>query len=121
MRKESKQKLFSVTKKDFVIEAFSGSGAGGQHRNRHPNCVRIKHVESGVIKTCTKHRSLHQNQQEAFVNLAKDPKFKLWLNRKAAGTLEIESQVDQAVKAAMVPGNLKVEGYDKKKDGWEAI
>lgn len=52
-----KELLFSITKKDFSIEWFSGSGAGGQHRNKSSNCCRIKHLVSGVITTGTEQRS----------------------------------------------------------------
>jgi protein subunit release factor A len=43
-----KELLFSVTKKDFNVDYFSGKGAGGQYRNKHQNCVRLKHIESGA-------------------------------------------------------------------------
>lgn len=36
---------------DFRIEWFSGSGAGGQHRNRHCNSCRLIHVPTGIVET----------------------------------------------------------------------
>jgi peptide chain release factor 1 len=36
---------------DFRLDWYSGSGAGGQHRNKHQNCARLLHVPTGIIKT----------------------------------------------------------------------
>lgn len=58
------------TKKDFKIEWYSGSGAGGQHRNKHQNCCRITHLESGFRENGTASKSRAQNQREAFHKLA---------------------------------------------------
>jgi peptide chain release factor 1 len=33
---------------DFRIEWFSGSGAGGSHRNKHQNSCRLHHIPSGL-------------------------------------------------------------------------
>lgn len=58
-----------LTKKDFKIEWFSGTGAGGQHRNKHQNCCRITHIESGLSSIGTgKERTT--NRRRAFYNLA---------------------------------------------------
>jgi peptide chain release factor 1 len=35
--------------RDLEIEWFSGTGAGGQHRNKHQNSCRLRHVPSGVV------------------------------------------------------------------------
>ena len=35
---------------DFSIEWYSGSGAGGQHRNKHQNSARITHIPSGIVR-----------------------------------------------------------------------
>jgi peptide chain release factor 1 len=37
--------------KDFVIEWYSGTGAGGQHRNKHQNSCRITYRPTGHIAT----------------------------------------------------------------------
>ena len=34
---------------DLKIEWYSGTGAGGQYRNKHQNSCRITHIPSGVI------------------------------------------------------------------------
>lgn len=60
-----------LTKKDFKIEWYSGQGAGGQHRNKHQNCCRITHIESGLTVNGTESRSRVENQRTAFTKLAK--------------------------------------------------
>ncbi len=79
-----KKLLFSVTKKDFKISYFSGSGAGGQHRNKHKNCVRIQHPASGTMAIGTEERSLARNKIRAFKRLTGLKKFKAWLNLEAS-------------------------------------
>lgn len=59
----------SLTPNDFKKEWFSGTGAGGQHRNRHQNCVRLIHIESGLYSTGQNHRSRNQNLKEAYSSL----------------------------------------------------
>jgi peptide chain release factor 1 len=36
---------------DFVLEWYSGSGSGGQHRNKHQNSARITHKPTGIVRT----------------------------------------------------------------------
>ena len=62
-------KELHLTKKDFKIEWFSGSGAGGQHRNKHQNCCRITHSETGLSAVGQTSRSRVTNQETAFRNL----------------------------------------------------
>lgn len=60
-----------LTKKDFKLEWYSGQGAGGQHRNKHQNCCRITHIDSGITVNGTASRSRVENQRTAFTRLAK--------------------------------------------------
>ena len=60
-----------LTKKDFRLEWFSGQGAGGQHRNKHQNCCRITHLETGLRAQGTESRDRVSNQRAAFTRLAK--------------------------------------------------
>lgn len=36
---------------DFRVEWYSGTGAGGQHRNKHQNSCRITYVPTGQVST----------------------------------------------------------------------
>lgn len=107
--------LFSVTKKDLTITWFSGKGAGGQHRNKHQNCCRIKHQESGVLVTGQEERSRKQNLKNAFKRLTEHKKFKLWLKLKASEMMldkvRLEEEIKKAVNKAMEPENLKIEYF----------
>lgn len=40
-----------VKESDLRIEWYSGTGAGGQHRNKHQNSCRITHIPSGTVAT----------------------------------------------------------------------
>lgn len=74
------------TKKDFKIEWYSGTGAGGQYRNKHQNCCRITHLESGIVSIATD-RERTSNLRNAFQSLAK--KVIAWANSKERQTPEI--------------------------------
>ena len=104
----NKELLFSITKKDFIIQYFSGTGAGGQYRNRHPNCVRIQHKDSGVTATGQSNRNRQSNLKEAFNNLINHPKFKIWHNQKIKEHLENKT-LKEIVEDMMEPENLKIE------------
>lgn len=58
-----------LTKKDFKLEWFSGTGSGGQHRNKHQNCCRITHIETGLRAVGQTERDRQSNQAKAFRQL----------------------------------------------------
>lgn len=64
-------KELHLTKKDFKLEWFSGQGAGGQHRNKHQNCCRITHLETGITAVSQGSRERTTNQRLAFERLVK--------------------------------------------------
>lgn len=41
----------TLTARDLVVEWFSGTGKGGQHRNKHANSCRLKHIPTGLVTT----------------------------------------------------------------------
>jgi len=108
----SKKLLFSVTKKDLDVSWFSGSGAGGQHRNRHKNCVRIHHPDSGARVTGQSHKERLSNIREALNNLVKHPKYIVWQTRRVKEEIDgitLEELVDRMVASE----NLLIEGRNE--------
>lgn len=105
---KKRELLFSVTKKDLKISYFSGKGGGGQHRNKHKNCVRIQHHESGAIGTGQSHKERKSNMKEAFENIVNTGKFKIWHNNKIREILE-GKKIEEKVNEMMEPENLKIE------------
>lgn len=50
---------------DFEIQWFSGTGKGGQHRNKHQNCCRVIHKVTGIRANGTSDRSREANKRAA--------------------------------------------------------
>lgn len=51
--------------KDFDVQWFSGTGKGGQHRNKHQNCCRVTHKATGITANGTSSRSRGANLKAA--------------------------------------------------------
>jgi protein subunit release factor A len=56
-----------VTEDQFRFEWFSGTGKGGQHRNKHQNCCRCIHEPTGISANGTESRSREDNKRQAYV------------------------------------------------------
>jgi peptide chain release factor 1 len=55
-----------VTLDQFRFEWFSGTGKGGQHRNKHQNCCRCIHEPTGIQANGTGSRSREENKRAAY-------------------------------------------------------
>ena len=99
---------FSVTKKDFDVSWFSGTGGGGQHRNKHMNCCRLKHRDTGIIKTGQSNKDRQANQREAIQAMAKDRMFMAFCSLKLS-EIEKGKTIEQQVDEMMHEDNLKIE------------
>jgi protein subunit release factor A len=115
MEKE-KTLLFSLTKKDFVIQTFCTGGPGGQHKNAKQNGVRIIHPASGARAEHRDGRDQAKNKTAAFLKLMDTLTFKQWHKlevQKRLGVaisecearLRLEAKIDEMLQ----PENLKVE------------
>lgn len=51
------------------VDFFTGSGPGGQHRNRTRTAVRLRHLPSGIVVTATERRSQSHNLETAYKRL----------------------------------------------------
>ena len=59
-----------IEEKDLIIEWYSGTGAGGQHRNKHQNSIRLTHKPTGLVETAQK-RSRESSKKDALSQLIK--------------------------------------------------
>lgn len=89
----------TVRKSDLEITWFSGTGAGGQYRNRHPNCCRMVHKPTGTRTTGQSHRERIANQREAFRALCRI----LVPLMKAAARRTPESRSDERIRTYHIP------------------
>jgi protein subunit release factor A len=48
---DCRSKFHEIKDDDFEYRLFSGTGKGGQHRNRHQNSVVMTHIPSGIKQT----------------------------------------------------------------------
>jgi protein subunit release factor A len=61
--------IFVLNKKDLKYNWFSGTGAGGQHRNKHMNCLRLKHIPTKLGVVAQNHRDRVSNERLAIEKL----------------------------------------------------
>jgi peptide chain release factor 1 len=72
-----------IAEHDLEIEWYSGTGAGGQHRNKHQNSARVTHLPTGIVVTA------QCRSRE---------------NSKAQAVAEIQQRVDNLLKTAYNSG-----------------
>lgn len=113
-----KEKLFSLTQKDFRVDTFRASGPGGQKRNKTDSAVRIVHIETGISAEAKDGKSQPQNRKKAFERLCNKPEFQLWLKKKTAETIlekdGTKKRIEQQVDKMMDERYLNIEYFEPK-------
>lgn len=104
-----KQKMFSLTRKDFEWEFVRGSGKGGQKRNKTSSAVRCQHIPSKSMGWSEDGRSQHQNRQTAFRRCVESKTFQNWLRVQIAKQMGHYIDIEKQVELSMRPENLLIE------------
>lgn len=78
-----------INEKDIKIQWYSGTGKGGQYRNKHQNSCRLIHLPTGIQALGTRNRERGSNLRDAMASLEK----------RVAESLEVdkERRSDKAV------------------------
>ena len=93
-----KRLLFSLTKKDFIIQTFRAGGKGGQNQDKVESGCRIIHPASGARGEARDSRDQLHNKRAAFIRLTETKEFKAWHRLECArlmGTVTPEQIVEQ--------------------------
>lgn len=105
--------LFSVTKKDLVIETFRCGGPGGQNQNKRDTGVRVRHPDSGAVGESREHRTQDENKRAAFRRMATSFKFRQWhfeRLQEILGHESVEEWVDRQMDDQKIKTEVKVDG-----------
>lgn len=81
----SVQNQESIPESDLKVEWYSGTGAGGQHRNKHQNSCRMTHIPTGTVATA-QCRSRQNSYEQAYKSIKQtvDEKLSILYNTSIA-------------------------------------
>lgn len=109
---DNRKSLVSVTKDDFELQTFRAGGKGGQGQNKRSTGVRLIHKASGARGEARDERSFDQNRKNAFSRLVETKEFKNWLKIETSRALGNEVAIEEQVRRAMNPKNIRTEVKD---------
>lgn len=110
---------YCYSKQDFKIEWFSGTGPGGQNRNKVQACVRVTHLPSGLKAGCQNHRSRKQNFSEAFQKLG--DQLKVWIKDQLHGEMIRRTTSDEVIRTYHHADNRVVDHASGFRMSWDEL
>lgn len=78
---ELKEVEFEINEKEFRVDTYRASGAGGQHINKTDSAIRITHFPTGIVVTCQDERSQFKNRDKAW-NIMKSKLYDYYQGQK---------------------------------------
>lgn len=78
----------TIEHSDIALEAYKGSGAGGQHRNKNETAIRAIHLPTKTIAVANEERSRKMNERLAIWRLEQKLKSKMY-------SLKLNQQYDR--------------------------
>lgn len=90
-----------IDPRDFKTEWYSGTGAGGQHRNKHQNSIRLTHLPTGLVETA-QCRSRETSQKEAMEQMVKNLRSNAKYRSIVAQSIERKKQMGSGMRGDKV-------------------
>ena len=109
----NREKILSITAKDFDWTPIRSGGPGGQHRNKVETGIRVSHKPSGAKAEAVEERSQLMNRREAFRRITSDPRFMSWLTIRISEVNGMPTP-EEVVEKMMADENLRVEVKDER-------
>jgi peptide chain release factor 1 len=105
---------------DFKIEWYSGTGAGGQHRNKHQNSIRLTHLPTGLVETaqCRSRETSHKEAMDRMVKtLRSNAKYSTMVSRSIERKKQMGSgqRADNKVRTYRFQDNIAADNRTGKK------
>jgi hypothetical protein len=106
---KQKEKILTLTEKDFRFDFYRGTGAGGQKVNKTASACRCTHVPSGAVGQSQDERVQHVNKKLAFRRCVGSKKFQTWIRLEASAVLMGFVGLEEKIDKSMAERNIKVE------------
>lgn len=95
--------LYVIRKNDINLDWFSGTGPGGQNRNKVKNCLRLTHKPSGIKVIAQTNRDRISNLKEAYIKL--QPLVAQWLLKDRIQP----ERIDTVIRSYKLEDNLVID------------